>query len=94
MDMQTRHAPREHTVRVTLTRSGEQSHDVQTLRQIHSLLIEHSGQDHFVIRLTGGAGKPVELAFPNDRTRYSPELTQQLAALVGADAVRVEVAAR
>jgi DNA polymerase III alpha subunit len=88
----SRHIPREHTVHVTLTRSGEQTRDVQTLRQVHSLLVEHSGEDRFVIRLTGGASKPVELAFPNDRTCYTPELTQQLAALVGADAVRVEVA--
>ena len=93
VSLPSRHIPREHTVRVTLTRSGEQTRDVQTLRQVHSLLVEHSGEDRFVIRLTGGAGKPVELAFPNDRTRYTPELTQQLAALVGADAVRVEVAA-
>jgi DNA polymerase III alpha subunit len=87
-----RHIPREQTVHVTLTRSGEQTRDVQTLHQVHSLLVEHTGEDRFVIRLTGGTGKPVELAFPNDRTRYTPELSQQLAALVGADAVRVEVA--
>jgi DNA polymerase III alpha subunit len=94
VSMPTRHLPREHMVHVTLTRSGEQTRDVQTLRQIHSLLVEHSGDDHFVIRLTGGPSKPVELAFPNDRTRYTPELKQQLVALVGANAVRVEVAAQ
>ena len=47
----------------------------------------------YYLTCVGFACKPVELAFPNDRTRYTPELTQRLAALVGADAVRVEVAA-
>jgi hypothetical protein len=75
---------------VTLTRSGEQAQDVQMLRQVHSLLVGHSGQDHFIIRLTGGTGKAVELAFPNDTTRYSPELRAKLAAMLGAEAVWVE----
>jgi hypothetical protein len=87
-------APPVRTVRVTLTRSGEQAQDVRTLRKVHSLLVDHSGQDHFIIRLTGGAGKPVELAFPNDTTRYCPELEQKLAAIVGAQAVWVKETAQ
>jgi DNA polymerase-3 subunit alpha len=84
-------APRRvRTVRVTLTRSGEQNRDVQMLRQVHSLLVEHAGPDHFFIRLTGGRSRPVELTFPNDTTRYCPELIQKLAAVVGAQAVQVE----
>jgi DNA polymerase-3 subunit alpha len=82
------------TVRVTLTRSGEQTQDVQTLRKVHSLLVDHSGQDQFIIHLAGGTGKPVELAFPNDTTRYCPELKQKLAAIVGAEAVRVKETAQ
>ena len=78
------------TIRVTLTRSGEQVQDVQTLRQVHSLLVGHPGQDHFVIHLVGGAGKPVELAFPNDTTRYCPELARKLATIIGSGAVQVE----
>ena len=65
---------------------------MQTLHEVHSLLVEHFGPDRFVIQLRSGMNGLVELAFPNDRTRYSPELKQQLAALVGSDAVRVEVA--
>jgi DNA polymerase-3 subunit alpha len=83
-------SPPVHTVRVTLMRSGKQSQDVQRLRELHSLLVEYSGQDQFVIRLTGGASKPVELAFPNDTTRYNPELERKLAALVGREAIQVE----
>ena len=78
------------TVRVTLVRSGEQVRDVQTLRQVHGLLVGHRGQDRFVIRLVGGTNGPVELAFPNDTTRYCPELAQELAAIVGMESVQVE----
>jgi DNA polymerase-3 subunit alpha len=77
------------TVRVTLSRSGEQARDEQALRRIHGLLVGHRGQDRFVIRLVGGATKPVELAFPNDTTRYSRELARELATVVGSGAVQV-----
>ncbi|MEE9616453.1 MAG: DNA polymerase III subunit alpha [Anaerolineae bacterium] len=80
---------RVHTVRVTLTRSGEQAQDMQTLRQVHSLLVGHPGPDRFVIHLVSGAGESAELAFPNDTTRYCPELARELAAIVGAEAVQV-----
>jgi DNA polymerase-3 subunit alpha len=78
------------TVRVTLVRSGEQVRDVRTLRKVHGLLVGHRGQDRFVIRLVGGTNGPVELAFPNDTTRYCPELAQELAAIVGMESVQVE----
>lgn len=78
------------TIRVTLTRSGEQARDVQMLRRVHSLLVGNPGQDRFIIHLVGGASKSVELAFPNDTTRYCPELAQKLAAIVGAEAIQVE----
>jgi DNA polymerase-3 subunit alpha len=78
------------TVHVTLTRSGEQAQDVKMLRRIHGLLVETRGTDRFTIRLTGGTRKPVELAFPNDTTRYSPELMQQLKDVLGPDAITVE----
>ena len=81
-----------HTVRVTLTRSGEQTQDVERLHSVHSLLVGYSGQDRFVIRLVGGANKPIELAFPNDRTHYSPELMRELSAMVGPEGVHVEAA--
>jgi hypothetical protein len=76
-------------VRVTLTRSGEQTADVQTLRKVHSLLAGHPGQDRFTIRLIGGTNRPVELVFPNDTTRYDAELAQQLKAMLGPDALYV-----
>jgi DNA polymerase-3 subunit alpha len=77
-------------VRVTLTRSNEAERDVQTLRQVHALLAEHKGQDHFRIRVVNGKGATKELMFPNTTTRYTPDLIQKLVALVGEGAVRVE----
>ena len=62
----------------------------QKLRQIHGLLTGDQGQDHFVILLVGGSSKPVELAFPNERTHYSAELAQKLTSIVGAGAVQLE----
>jgi hypothetical protein len=78
------------TIRVTMTRSGRQAQDVEMLRKIHSLLVGHSGTDRFLIRLTGGVSKSVELAFPNETTGYGPELVEQLTAVLGPDAVHVE----
>ncbi len=77
------------TVCVSLTRSGEQARDVQNLRKIHSLLAGRPGHDRFTIRLVGGTGRPVELAFPNDTTSCDAGLMQELAAIVGAEAVQV-----
>jgi hypothetical protein len=82
------HRPR--TVRVTLTRSGEQKEDVQVLRQVHDMLLDFSGEDQFVISVVGGPAKPIELTFPNLTTRYCPELARRLTAVVGEGAVRVE----
>jgi hypothetical protein len=83
-----------HTVRVTLTRSGKQAQDVQTLRKIHSLLTDNPGPDRFTIRLIGGLTKPVELAFPNETTHFSPELVQQLTAMLGPNSIQLDSAAQ
>jgi DNA polymerase-3 subunit alpha len=81
--------PQSDTVFVTVTRLGEQRRDVETLRTVHRLLVDHPGQDHFVIRLVGGTSKSVELTFPNDKTHFCPELARELAAVVGRGAIRV-----
>ena len=81
---------RPRVVCVTLIRSKEAERDVQTMRQVHALLSERDGQDHFRIRVVNGAGTAQELMFPNTTTRYTPELERRLVALVGEGAVRVE----
>jgi DNA polymerase-3 subunit alpha len=86
--------PSPRTVCVTLARGKGQTQDVQTLHKIHSLLVEYSGQDHFIIRVSGGPNGSVELAFPNNTTHYCPELTRKLTAIVGAGAVQVEQGVR
>ncbi len=86
--------PSPRTIRVTLTRGKEQAQDVKRLHQVHSLMVEHSGRDRFIIQVKGGPNGPVELAFPNDTTHYCPELTRKLTAIVGAGAVQVEQGAR
>jgi len=82
------------TVRVTLTRSGEQTRDMQKLYQVHSLLAGNRGQDRFIIRLVGSTNGSVELTFPNETTHYCPELARELAAIVGAEAVQLEESTR
>lgn len=84
----------ERTVLVRVTRSGEQTQDVQRMRTVHGTLVKHSGRDHFIIHLIGADGKAVELAFPNETTGYSPELERELAAMLGSGAVHLETATR
>lgn len=66
------------------------------LREIYDLLIDHQGederrpQDRFVIHLFDDSGSGVELRFPNQSTACSPQLLQDLEALVGTQGVQVE----
>jgi DNA polymerase-3 subunit alpha len=81
---------RPRTIRVTLTRSGQQQEDEQKLRRIHRLFTEHTGEDRFLIRLIAGGAAPVELAFPNDSTRYCPELMDSLVEQVGTGSIELD----
>ena len=77
------------TVCVTLPRTGDSSRDFSRLAQLHELLKAESGQDSFVVYLENQRGKRVELLFPNERTRYTPQLKDRVAGLVGAENIRV-----
>ena len=77
------------TVRVTLARSGEHGLDIGRLRSVRDLLVQERGDDSFVIRLIGGGAKPVELAFPNDKIRYTAEIAERLSGIVGSDGVQL-----
>ncbi len=77
------------TVYVTLPRTGDTARDFARLAQLHDLLKTESGQDSFVVYLENERGKPVELLFPNERTRYTPHLKEQVAGIVGAENIRV-----
>ncbi|MEJ5309329.1 MAG: DNA polymerase III subunit alpha [Anaerolineae bacterium] len=77
------------TVYVTLPRTGDPSQDFARLAQLHTLLKAESGQDQFVVYFENERGKRVELLFPNERTRFTPHLKEQVAGLVGAENIRV-----
>jgi hypothetical protein len=72
---------------VTIRRSGNHEADVEQLRLLHELLTEFKGTHSFKFHLIGGSQNngSLELAFPNDRTRYCPELEQELVTMLGPD---------
>jgi DNA polymerase-3 subunit alpha len=78
------------TVRVTVSRCGEQAADLERLRTALGLLAQRSGRDRFTIRLVAPNGRDVELAFPNETTGYCPELLEQLRSSLGASSVEIE----
>ena len=81
------------TVYVTLPRTGDPDDDFSRLAQVHELLKAEAGQDSFVVYFENERGKRVELSFPNERTRYTPHLKEQVAGIVGANNIRVMIAA-
>jgi hypothetical protein len=75
-------------LRLTLRRTGDMPIDVQTLDRLHALLPQ-DGPDSYEIVLTVGP-KRVRLDNPLARTRFTPELEQQLTELLGRDGVEVQ----
>jgi DNA polymerase-3 subunit alpha len=77
---------------VTIQRSGDHEADVERLRMLHELLIEFEGANTFRFRLIGDSQQngSLELAFPNARTHYCPELELELVAMLGPDCYRLE----
>ena len=90
--MSTRDEARPQELVVTIRRSGDHSADVDRLRLVHELLTEFQGANRFKFRLLGDAQNngSLELAFPNDRTRYCPELAHELIAILGPDCYHLE----
>lgn len=70
---------------ITIQRSGDHELDVKQLRLLHELLTEFHGANTFKFHLVGGPQNNgnLELAFPNDRTRYCPELERELVSILG-----------
>jgi len=77
------------TICVTLPRTGDSDRDFSRLAELHTLFKAESGQDYFVIYLENERGKRIELSFPNERTRCTPRLREQIAHLVGAENIRI-----
>lgn len=54
----------------------------QVVERVFGILTENRGETPFSLRLVNGRGR-VEVAFPDMTTQYTPQLAQQVAALVG-----------
>ncbi|MCB0166464.1 MAG: hypothetical protein KDI79_19710, partial [Anaerolineae bacterium] len=78
-----------HRLHITLPRTGNLAKDKHRLKTIYSLLTEKSGSDDFIIYIPNGNQK-IQIAFPNQSTRYTAHLEQQLVQILGAKSVRVE----
>ena len=77
------------TLYITLRRTGNNTEDFERLAQLHLLLKDQTGPDHFVVVLESADRKRIELTFPNESTRYTPGLQERVATLVGKDNIRV-----
>jgi DNA polymerase-3 subunit alpha len=74
---------------ITIQRTGDQEADIRHIGQVYDLLTGYEGNDRFsLIVVNGDSG--VRLDFPNDTTRYCVSLLENLRALVGESAIRVE----
>ncbi len=76
------------TLYITVHRTPDHDADYRKLTHIHRLLQTEEGEDEFIIRLENG-GQTVELSFPNDHTRCTPTLQQQIREIVGRQNLRV-----
>ena len=74
---------------VTLKRTGDNVRDFEKLAKVHATLQVPDGHDPFIIILEGAGRKPVELTFPNERTRLTPQLQRKIASLVGEGNLRI-----
>jgi hypothetical protein len=76
------------TLYITVHRTPDHDADYRKLSRIHHLLQTEEGEDDFVIRLENG-GQTVELSFPNNHTRCTPALQQQIREIVGRQNLRI-----
>jgi DNA polymerase-3 subunit alpha len=75
---------------ITLRTSGEKSRDVRRLRRIHGLLVSNPGPDHFGFQVFE-KNHLFLMEFPNETTRLTNELLNQLIDLAGQENIRVEL---
>ena len=80
---------RARSIRITISRTGNQEQDFALLAAVHELLIAHPGTDRFALVLRKGPNGDQLLEFPNNNTGYSVELGIKLSDLVGPGAVEV-----
>ena len=78
---------------VTLRASGDKDRDNRLVRRVHGLLTSFHGADRFEFVVHEANGTRHQLRFPNSSTRWCDELAEQLAGLVGPEALKVEALA-
>ena len=78
-----------HHLRVTIARSGDHERDIALLGEVHELLVGYRGEDRFSLYVPNGT-RWIQLDFPNDTTRYCPELEAALSGMSGISEVRVD----
>jgi hypothetical protein len=77
------------TVYITLRRTGNNVSDFEKLSHLHQVLRMEEGSDEFVVVLESTGQKRVELAFPNERIRFTSNLRREIASIVGGENLRV-----
>ncbi|MCD6284329.1 MAG: hypothetical protein J7M39_00265, partial [Anaerolineae bacterium] len=77
------------TVYITLRRTGNNISDFEKLSHLHQVLRTEDGSDEFVVVLESVGQKKVELAFPNERIRFTSSLRREITSIVGGENLRV-----
>jgi len=77
---------------ITIPRTGDSQSVVKRLGRVYELLQSHPGDDRFSLYVENGGRGRVQIDFPNDTTRHSLGLEQELRSLLGAGTIRVEPA--
>jgi len=80
--------PQVRLLEVNLQCSGNHETDMHLLNQVYGLLQRHPGSDRFVFNIVDSHGR-VQLEFPNVTTRLSQDLTSQLEATLGQNALHI-----
>jgi DNA polymerase-3 subunit alpha len=87
-----RHQPPALVLSLTVTRTGNQPRDIHTLERLHALLPQ-DGPDAYEILLAAGS-RSIRVSNPQARTRYSPQLEDELVTLLGPNSVQIRSPAR
>lgn len=78
-----------HLMTLVLRGSGDQVRDNLRIRRIYGLLRSYPGRDRFAFRIQE-RDRSYLIEFPNDTTRYCPELIERLRQFIPAEQIYVE----
>jgi DNA polymerase-3 subunit alpha len=78
-------------LKIFIPRSGEAERDKRRIERVYGELTSHPGDDIFSFILVGSDGSQVEIEFPDDTTRYCDALVERVTAILGENAIQVDV---